>query len=623
MKFNKLVIENFKSFKGRHEFDFMDNKPGLYYIKGENLDEPGLGANGAGKSTLIDALVWCLYGTTARGLRAKNVKTWGKGRSVSATLFYTKDGKEHTVFRSWNPNNLTLDKKITHQSDINQNLGMSKEVFLSSVVIGQFNTHFFDLPPAAKTKILEEILTLNYWSCLANEAKEQNVYLTRCINETKNVCDLFKSKIESLEEEKETTLYLKRHFKSEIQKGIKEQQEKLYDAEKDLMEDEIDLDNIKKKLERNIKTEALLTKESEELDEIIVNLGGELYDKDKLRQELDGGIGELKEVMANLKNMTGTCPECFQELNENHIKTQLTKLEIELKEAEEKLDKETETYKLLKDKYSMVDGENDKYSRRLKDIKEEQRRLYESLIELETNISFYNEEILSIKAAIKTLKNKESPHERILKEIQQSISDNKMKLKTSQKDLHEIMKEAESCKFWTGEFKSMRLKLIEMVLDQLTIEVNNSLIDLGLIGWEVSFETERSTVVGGVTKGTFLSVKSPLKEKVVPWEAWSGGESQRLRIAGTMGLANLVKDSANVRPNVMFWDEPSNHLGGAGLEDLISYLSSKTSSLGPNGQIYLVDHRVLSESGDFTGSILIQKKENKSFIITDVKDVSI
>lgn len=125
---------------------------------------------------------------------------------------------------------------------------------------------------------------------------------------------------------------------------------------------------------------------------------------------------------------------------------------------------------------------------------------------------------------------------------------------------------------------------------------------------------EKDNVSGGVSRGTFVNIMSPAQKDPVPWEAWSGGELQRLRIAGTMAMSNLILDSISTQPNIMFWDEPSNSLGGSGLEDLVSYLSDKAGADSTDRQIYLIDHRLVAESSAFVGKVVVSKKDKRAVI---------
>ena len=85
-----VEMEDFRSFTGKHTFEF-PTKPGLYAITGKNLDNPRLEANGAGKSTLLEAIHWCLYGHTSRGLKAGDVVNWGAKSCAVAVELWLND----------------------------------------------------------------------------------------------------------------------------------------------------------------------------------------------------------------------------------------------------------------------------------------------------------------------------------------------------------------------------------------------------------------------------------------------------------------------------------------------------------------------------------------------------
>src|SRR5258708_3412730 len=128
-----IDLVNFKSFKGEHIFKF-PTKPGLYLLTGDNQDEPKLGSNGAGKSTLLDAVYWCLFGKSLRGLKASDVITWGEDHCIVTVSL--RVGRNIVVTRSQNPNslNLLLDDgpHTIAQDELEKLIGLNPESFVYS-----------------------------------------------------------------------------------------------------------------------------------------------------------------------------------------------------------------------------------------------------------------------------------------------------------------------------------------------------------------------------------------------------------------------------------------------------------------------------------------------------------
>lgn len=158
--------------------------------------------------------------------------------------------------------------------------------------------------------------------------------------------------------------------------------------------------------------------------------------------------------------------------------------------------------------------------------------------------------------------------------------------------------------FWVTGFKRLRLYLVEETLQALEIEVNNNLITLGLTEWRVKFDVERENKSGGVTKGFTVFVYAPGHTEPVRWEAFSGGEGQRLRLAGDLGLANLIMERAGLHNTIEFFDEPSRHLSQEGLLDVAETLDQRADLGGK--RIFLVDHTTI-DFGGFAGRLMITK----------------
>ena len=95
-----------------------------------------------------------------------------------------------------------------------------------------------------------------------------------------------------------------------------------------------------------------------------------------------------------------------------------------------------------------------------------------------------------------------------------------------------------------------------------------------------------------------------------PWEAWSGGEGQRLRLAGTLALSSLILRQFNRDCNIQCWDEKMVWLSGTGENDMLDLL--RETAKQHNKQIWLIDQHNLDYN--FDGVITVVKDANGSHL---------
>jgi DNA repair exonuclease SbcCD ATPase subunit len=167
MKFQRMEAENFLSI-GKVELD-LENR-GLVVITGENHDDSSTQSNGAGKSSVIEAIHWCLYGDTLRGIKyadsVVNTVTGSDCRvlvevSVSNGKVVIERYRKHkkhknSIFVHVNGEPLHSTDPRTTQKVINSLLGMEKDVFGRLVLIGQgFNSRFSDMSDRELKEFLE------------------------------------------------------------------------------------------------------------------------------------------------------------------------------------------------------------------------------------------------------------------------------------------------------------------------------------------------------------------------------------------------------------------------------------------------------------------------------------
>jgi DNA repair exonuclease SbcCD ATPase subunit len=234
-----IRVENFKSFKGKHDFVFPDEE-GFYSIAGKNEVQPRLGPNGAGKTSFIDALFWCLYGKTPAGLKASDVCSWGvKGRCrVSSRIVVADNGL--VVTRTQSPNSLTVsinDGSPTpiEQDKLNELLRLTDEEFPFAVMIPQSGEDmFFDLKPNRKLALFSKVLKLDFWldkSVVAQRdaekilarIREKNTKLSHNngqIESLEDTLDILREKSEQFEEDRKSKLAELRTVSKEVARSL-------------------------------------------------------------------------------------------------------------------------------------------------------------------------------------------------------------------------------------------------------------------------------------------------------------------------------------------------------------------------------------------------------------------
>ena len=611
MQLQEVTLENFKSFSGTHKFEFDARSVGLFFITGRNEVDKALGANGAGKSTLFDAIFWCLYGKTLRNLRAGDTRFWGSNDGYSVSIQAEILGEHYVITRVWNPNSLQINNKNVEQADVEKLIGLTPEAFKHSVIMGQTNPMFFDLKPMDKLALVSDVLDLSKWNKLSTKCKEEKKWVERQIELLEKDHNFYKGKLEETYAQLERELARSEKFEEDKKDDLFKVDQRIHSVKAQLVREEEALEEAEEYYKETISLKEAIKKELEELysdyDEVIDairEIGGTLTSTRVYKKECEERIDRFKTLGKENK-----CFVCEQEVTVGHIYEHLTALEKERDEYQEQYHKADVIRMELEDKrgqlgkkvkameadHKSLDGELDKRRNKAHSLRGSVNNicsnldaLEDSRKELEQRENYYLESVERAMAHIDELESKQVELEEKTKKRQ---------------------KELAAANYWVKGFKELRLYVIDKAVSSLEVEVNSSLHQLGLHDWSIHFEMEKENKSGGVTKGFHVKIMSPSNDEPVPWEAWSGGESQRLKIAGTMGLANLILNQAGVQTNIEVWDEPSQYLSTEGIDDLLETLHQR--SLATNKQVWLIDHRSLNY-GKFAASYTIVKDENGS-----------
>lgn len=606
---HSIILTNFRSYRKTHKFEF-PTVDGLYFLTGKNQYEPQLGSNGAGKSTLLDAICWALYGRTTRGLKSNEVLSWGL-TNCQVELDLTVGKQRMKIKRTQRPISLTLNGKPVDQEEFQKHICLNYDSFKYSVLNAQFEQSFFALQPSAKLTLFSDIMELDFWLQKSDEAAtlagqqaieiEELEKLTAKDNERLIIAtdtkalklnsDTFKnwklSKIKDLQITKDE---------------IQDQVARLVDSLAQLKTKKADVRSKINEFSRDIKK---FTPEKDEKKEKLFHLA-------KQQEKHKSTIVMLKRQIENLSGIEGDCPTCLQTVDGSYlvserelkiqeldtITAELNKINKKVKQdtptllaAQAVIDKKTELADELLDELKSIDT-NDARNRMLIDAD--------------------NVRIKDFQKQIEATKAERNPYQELLTEKEQQAKQLKAQI-AKHKDVKTSLEEKHiATSFWSKGFKRIRLFIIEQAFSSLELEVNNCLAQLGMLDWQITFDIERENKSGGITKGFVVFIQSPHNTEPVRWENWSGGETQRLQLAGDLGLANLIMAQNGLSSTIEFYDEPSTHLSQEGMTDLANMLHER--ALNEGKRIWIVDHSAITNFGEFEGVIEIRKDSNGSHI---------
>lgn len=570
MKINSIELQGFRSFTTPQSIDFAGMWPGLYHVTGEM---------GAGKSSLFQSLYWACYGKLSTGLRAGNVASWESDHPTAVIVNAETIAGPLSFIRAWNPNVLEVQQgsaepRPVDQVELEQVLGLSQQAFLSSLYFAQFARAFVDLAASEQSQLFADILQLGVWEQCAAHAGNR-------ANEIDRTIDAIEGDLAS-------------------KQGAAEQLLKT-----DYSKPEAEWAKTHDKALRRAKAALDLAKAKETADKAASQATAAGAAEFKVRRghvEIAAGIVAKagSEVTAaehavrklSRANIT-TCPTCGGPVSNEHIAKELRLAEDIYAKAKARSDAAFEDHERCM--VAMV----------------EYRSFEVDLIEHVSAAAVAKQAVTTANAAYLLLKNEVNPYTAMRVEQEQEAEKLIETIEIIEESLANEQRNIKAFDFWMKGFKDIRLSQIEESIAQLTLECNEVLFQLGLQDWAIEFAGEKENKNGTINRSFTTLVKAPGAPELVPWEAWSGGEQQRLRIAISMGLANLIANRTGMAPNVEFWDEPTMGLTAEGINDLLTVLSERAKRYGR--VILLADHRSF-EYGGFAGTIGIVKGEQGSII---------
>lgn len=566
MIIKEMTINNFLGI-GNANIKF--NYSELVLIEGENRDSSVSTSNGAGKSSIPEALLWCLYGVTKRGLKADEVVNRVVGKDCFVQVVF--DDYTVTRFRSHSKEGNTLrvfhkDKELTcgtvsaTQDLIDNATGLNKAVFEKLFHFGQGDTQpLAAMTDAALKGVLEQALRIScivdYSTKIKGVLKEEKGVLEKInagIKEVDGRIAAFKELSEKYEKQieeatsraafenaklrKETELLgvkIKRCIEeAKINKKI------LQDIAADLFDVIEDGQGVRDLEEIQRVVDSLIRRQAE--SEATVKEHLRLAEKHKEK------LIALKAEQDKVKDKVGEkCPSCRKPITEDDISDIFTSLA-------QKFEKELSRCPELRENLEKAKESFEEAGRKLLETQELRRvaKSYDATIAEEREARMQKEMLE------KTIKANQAEAEEVARQVKEMASrvaackKDKATKEEAASEAQDSVNELEILLeiFGNGGLKSYILDSVTPRLNELVNEYMAKLDDMRV---EIS---TRKTLKSGEQRDQFeITIHTPAG--VSSFGALSGGERQRVCLALSLAFNKLTREMIKTPLNVLFLDE--------------------------------------------------------------------
>lgn len=605
MKFLKLKIKNFLSIG---ELTVKLDSSGIVLVLGRNEDSPSASSNGAGKSSLWDALSWCLFGKTLRGIGGDDVVNRFTGSDCSVILSVENGSGAFEIMRTRRSqehgNRLIIYKSGTEisaptipeaQAQVDSVVGFSFDVFKTTAIFGQATLRFAQATDKEKKIILEDLLGITVFEealrKLRTELNEkQSNYSARKSEIDVNANALEELKIRMLEAEQKSEQHDKRILAETLE---------LSRRIECLMTDLSANENKKNELGKpNDEEETLRKNHSMFLNkraEIIEASGLTRSEAAKLGAMVSSARDRIREsrkdisAIGSIKGLP--CPTCFQEVQGEHVE-RITKI------AEDKILEIEAEEVALDEKISKIKEQIKKDDEISNEMREAITQLEAELVEVNKRrkeFLFLEEASNSIRANIERAKitleglgKSQNPYSEMIKSFVLEQKSLEADITKATGDAGKIAIEMQYLKFWDWGFstKGLRSYLLDSVVPFLNTRANHYSRYLTDGSVRIEFTTQKKLKSGELSDD--FQVKAINQYGSDLYAGNSSGERQRVDFAVSLALNDLARERAKTQLNITIFDEVFEHLDQAGCERVVELLLKESSRWG---SCFVVTHQ--------------------------------
>lgn len=613
--------------------------PGVTCIYGENKDAPNANSNGSGKSLILEAICWCLWGTTIRGYKSDDVINTQVGQDCRVALSLEKDGKKYDIVRvrKWMmsdfyktndlkiylrqdgvPTEITAGTASMAQVQINKLVGMDFKIFCA--MMPGAGVKLAEMTDLAIKRLIEDILEFYEIENALTATKDKIKKQTHFLQEIKHECELVHTKLaqnDSMVKYQQQTLDF-------LTKSHKDQMNwidtKIQDIEKSLLKVQADYKDLKAQIEDTTdmqlykKLESEVQAWSQQIKDKTAAYNGEKANLTSSFEFYGHQIKALKKQMESMKKQA-VCPTCGQAMTLEHLAEENTKLSTEIKDYLSIQKKLVENLNSMKAKHAEFTLQCEYKVTDLKKQLEELAPKVHSKQGLMATLQEYKKQwVLLEKDRDNWLKTKTDKG----KEYLDAIKSAKDAIKSLESEAYSLMKEAEELQesvqdrekdlkiltYWEKAFKptGIRNSVLQHIIPFLNERVNYYADILTEGEMEIYFKNKVKLKNGNVKDQFDIVVKQ--KHGAPTYAGSSKGEQARADICIALAIGDLAASRTTSQLKIRFLDEAFDGMDESGMNAIIALLQEQQEKYKT---IFLISHNPMFQA-NFTQKLKVVKQ---------------